>query len=385
MSSCAASPSDPTDKSPVPLSAPLNQTRDAETSHSETSLVVQDLHRHLSRQTPSSLLDKSATAVPVAAIKTLLGVVQRSRAETMMGLQDDLKQAAQLMMDNFATHRDSGAGRSHIALQSGCAMFLKYVTRTFLELSDFEACRQAVLERGERFQMISLAARDRIAKAAVDFIPPNATVLTHGYSRVVAAILSQASQSRHFSVIVLEGRPDASGPKIAQFYAREAHIPVKIVLDAAMAYIMEQVDIVLVGAEGVMENGGVVNKLGTYTLATCAQAAGKPFYVAAESYKFARIYPLHQADLPPHPMAPLEFVDTTQTTDAHNGNDNKSNDTENTDNTAPVFQAIALDESIQVVNPPVDFTPAKFITLLFTDLGVLTPSAVSDELIRLYQ
>jgi translation initiation factor eIF-2B subunit alpha len=35
--------------------------------------------------------------------------------------------------------------------------------------------------------------------------------------------------------------------------------------------------------------------------------------------------------------------------------------------------------------PPVDFTPAKFITLLFTDLGVLTPSAVSDELIRLYQ
>jgi translation initiation factor eIF-2B subunit alpha len=35
--------------------------------------------------------------------------------------------------------------------------------------------------------------------------------------------------------------------------------------------------------------------------------------------------------------------------------------------------------------PPVDFTPSQFITLLFTDLGVLTPSAVSDELIRLYQ
>jgi hypothetical protein len=33
----------------------------------------------------------------------------------------------------------------------------------------------------------------------------------------------------------------------------------------------------------------------------------------------------------------------------------------------------------------IDFTPADFITLLFTDLGVLTPAAVSDELIRLYQ
>lgn len=35
-------------------------------------------------------------------------------------------------------------------------------------------------------------------------------------------------------------------------------------------------------------------------------------------------------------------------------------------------------------SPSVDYTSAEYITLLFTDLGVLTPSAVSDELIRLY-
>lgn len=35
-------------------------------------------------------------------------------------------------------------------------------------------------------------------------------------------------------------------------------------------------------------------------------------------------------------------------------------------------------------HPTVDYTPPSFITLLFTDLGVLTPSAVSDELIKLY-
>lgn len=42
---------------------------------------------------------------------------------------------------------------------------------------------------------------------------------------------------------------------------------------------------VLTGAEGVVENGGVINKLGTYTLALVAAAHGTPFYVAAESYK----------------------------------------------------------------------------------------------------
>ncbi|KAJ1435648.1 hypothetical protein B484DRAFT_393441, partial [Ochromonadaceae sp. CCMP2298] len=44
-----------------------------------------------------------------------------------------------------------------------------------------------------------------------------------------------------------------------------------------------------------------------------------------------------------------------------------------------------LPPSVTVAAPSVDFTPARYITLLFTDLGVLTPAAVSDELIRLYQ
>lgn len=43
------------------------------------------------------------------------------------------------------------------------------------------------------------------------------------------------------------------------------------------------------------------------------------------------------------------------------------------------------EKTIQFHLPKIDFTPAKLITLLFTNLGVLTPAAVSDELIRLYQ
>lgn len=49
-----------------------------------------------------------------------------------------------------------------------------------------------------------------------------------------------------------------------------------------------RVDMVLVGAEGVVENGGVINKLGTYQIAICARAHNVPVYVAAESYKARR-------------------------------------------------------------------------------------------------
>jgi hypothetical protein len=63
---------------------------------------------------------------------------------------------------------------------------------------------------------------------------------------------------------------------------------------------------VLVGAEGVVENGGIINKLGTYTIALAAAASRTPMYVAAESYKFARLYPLNQRDYPLE-RKPLDF------------------------------------------------------------------------------
>lgn len=109
---------------------------------------------------------------------------------------------------------------------------------------------------------------------------------------------------------------------------------------------------VLVGAEAVVENGGVINKLGTYQIAIAARAHSVPLYVAAESYKFARLYPLSQRDLPLE-RKQIDF--------------------------GPL-----LPPQVAVDNPSRDFTPPAYISLLFTDLGVLTPAAVSDELIQLY-
>jgi len=104
-------------------------------------------------------------------------------------------------------------------------------------------------------------------------------------------------EKKRFRNIVLEGRPDAGGAKSAKTYAN-AGIPATVVLDSAMGYIMERVDLVIVGAEGVVENGGTVNKVGTFALGVMAKELSVPLYVAAESYKFTRMYPLNNADLP---------------------------------------------------------------------------------------
>ena len=48
---------------------------------------------------------------------------------------------------------------------------------------------------------------------------------------------------------------------------------------------MEDVDYVLSGAQIITENGGIIGHIGTYSLALCAKALDKPFYVLAEHYK----------------------------------------------------------------------------------------------------
>jgi len=290
-----------------------------------------------------SLKDPSC-AIAVAAIQALTTVIEKSKASTIMELQTELNQGAELLRLCHPTA---------ISLKAGCELFLRYVARTSaLEFRDLSKTRVKLIARGRAFADISHAARHTLAQHGKRFITDGATVLVHGYSRVVLTLLKAAAlDARRFSVVCTEGRPDSTGAQMAR-ELRALGVPVTMILDSAMAYKLGDCSMVLVGAEGVVESGGIINKLGTYQAALLAKALNIPFYSAAESYKFTRIYPLGQRDFAPEPKA----VDLGPT--------------------------LPLD--VEIDNPSRDYTPPHLISLLFTDLGVLTPAAVSDELIQLY-
>jgi translation initiation factor eIF-2B subunit alpha len=65
-----------------------------------------------------------------------------------------------------------------------------------------------------------------------------------------------------------------------------AGIPCSVILDAAVAYVMDKVDFVLVGSEAVVESGGLINAVGSNQIAIIAKAANKPFYALAERSVF---------------------------------------------------------------------------------------------------
>eukprot|EP00301_Raphidiophrys_heterophryoidea_P005555 c12319_g2_i1.p1 GENE.c12319_g2_i1~~c12319_g2_i1.p1 ORF type:complete len:117 (-),score=45.27 c12319_g2_i1:257-607(-) len=76
---------------------------------------------------------------------------------------------------------------------------------------------------------------------------------------------------------------------------------------------------------------------------------------------------------------------TNKQTKRRNGNGNGNASSQDDPNTHCVIDlATSVPEGLAISLPRFEYTPPDFITLLFSDLGVLTPSAVSDELIKLY-
>ncbi|KAH6790037.1 translation initiation factor eIF-2B subunit alpha [Perilla frutescens var. frutescens] len=283
-------------------------------------------------------------AEAVAAIRALAWVIRSSQATTMMELEIELKKASDSLKSWDTTS---------ISLTAGCDLFMRYVTRTSaLDREDFSSAKSRLLERAEKFGEISYKARRIIAMLSQDFIFDGCTILVHGFSRVVLEALRTAGEKKKmFRVLCTEGRPDRSGLRLSNELAK-LDIPVKLLIDSAVAYSMDEVDMVFVGADGVVESGGIINMMGTYQIALVAKSMNKPVYVAAESYKFARLYPLDQKDMEPA-LRPIDF-------------------------------GVPIPSKVEVETSARDYTPPQYLTLLFTDLGVLTPSVVSDELIQLY-
>jgi len=176
---------------------------------------------------------------------------------------------------------------------------------------------------------------------------------------------------------------------------RKKGVPVATISEGAVGYAMGKVDMVIVGAEGVVENGGVISRLGTYQIGVLAKGCGKPFYVVVESHKFVRIFPLGQYDLPIEQQIVDFKVDGEksfqgmETKDVDEGVEMGADDVvkkgdrlitgvdEAVDFTVRVFS-----NHMQTVN--LRFKPPEYISGIITESGVLTPSAVSEELIKIW-
>ena len=197
------------------------------------------------------------------------------------------------------------------------------------------AAPQAVRRARDRAQ----EARGAAAREAA--LLSRGTVLTHSASETVTKALRAAHRSGTLArVIVAEGRPGFEGHAVARSLAAEG-VEVLLVVDAALGLHAREADVALVGADAVLPDGGLVNKVGTRLLGLACERAGTPLYAAADRFKVSA-----SPTLPLEEKAPQEVWP-----DAPPG--------------------------VQVRNIYFDRTESALVTGYATDAGLLAPHAVA--------
>ena len=125
---------------------------------------------------------------------------------------------------------------------------------------------------------MDLEANYRIGAWGATLLPDDSTVLTHcntgalatsGYGTALGIIRKLWTDERLRRVVATETRPLLQGSRITAWELSREGIPVTIVVDGAVGYLLQQgqVDAILVGADRIAANGDVANKIGTYSLA----------------------------------------------------------------------------------------------------------------------
>jgi methylthioribose-1-phosphate isomerase len=155
-----------------------------------------------------------------------------------------------------------------------------------LESTDVQDESQPCVRRAVQAFLEQLAnVQERMTTATVGLLPPGARILTFSYSSSILAVLLAAhARQRISAVFCTEGRPMLEGQRLTRELARSG-MAVDLGIDAAITTFTEHADLALVGADSVTM-GGIVNKLGTTSLALACRHTGIPCYVVADRHKW---------------------------------------------------------------------------------------------------
>ena len=160
-------------------------------------------------------------------------------------------------------------------------------------------------------------------------------------------------------VWVDETRPRNQGASLTAWELGQHGVPHTVIPDNTGGHLMQhgEVDIAIVGTDRVAANGDVANKIGTYLKALAAKDNNVPFYVALPSPTIDFTVKDGVADIPIEQRSADEVATMSgKTADGR------------------IETVRIVPDGSAVANYGFDVTPARLVTGLITERGVLAPS-----------
>lgn len=191
--------------------------------------------------------------------------------------------------------------------------------------------------------LLNDSAKDTIAKKFLNSFYNGVNILIYGNSiNVIYSLIYAKNSGKTFTVYVVSQTEKDNSKKIIEIFKRN-DIDCKLISGISIGFYLAKIDFILTGATAICESGGIINTIGTSTIAICAKNLRKPFYVLVSSLKYFKRYFMEQNDLE------------------------------------------SLNKKYSITGEPiVDYIPPEYITSFFTDKGIFLPNAICDEIIQLF-
>lgn len=197
----------------------------------------------------------------------------------------------------------------------------------------------------------------KLGALGAQHVPDGATILTHcnagalatgGFGTALGVVRAARAAGKRVKVVAGETRPLFQGARLTAWELDKDGIPVTVVPDSVVASLFAhgEIALVIVGADRIAANGDVANKIGTYSVACLARLHGVPFYVAA---------PWSTVDLATADGAKIPIEERSEREVTHVG------------------ETQLVPDGVRVRNPAFDVTPARLVTAIITERGVVLP------------
>lgn len=217
--------------------------------------------------------------------------------------------------------------------------------------------REILKKEAIRIEQEDLTICRNIGKWGATLIPEGGTVLTHcnagglataGYGTALGVIRAAHEAGKKIRVFADETRPWLQGARLTAWELMKDGIPTTLISDNMAGFFMSRGEITccVVGADRIAANGDTANKIGTYSVAVLARENNIPFYVAA---------PVSTLDLSLSDGSKIPIEERPDSEVTH-------------------IKGIAIaPEGVSVRNPAFDVTPARYITAIITENGIVKP------------
>jgi S-methyl-5-thioribose-1-phosphate isomerase len=183
------------------------------------------------------------------------------------------------------------------------------------------------------------------------------------YGSALSPVYLAHREGKNIFVYADETRPRSQGARLTAWELKQAGVPHTIIPDNAGAWLMSlgKIDMMIVGADRIAANGDVANKIGTLEKAIAAKEYGVPFYVAAPTSTF-------DMNCPDGKHIPIEERSEDEVL-YQNGIASDGRD----------VRVLVCSPGSSAFNPAFDVTPAKYITGIITEKGIIQPGIESIQ------